>query len=108
MFDLKYVGGDVRPVDIGVPLTEGEVALFTLNDPALPHPVEAHYAVEDVIAALPKYIRLGYTVAIEPFEFSMGKCAVIEDAVGTRICVIDRGGAIIMPEGQETDTPLSL
>ena len=74
-----------------------------IRDPSLPHPVEVHQIVEDGISELPKYIHQGYTIAIEPFEISIGKCAVVEDTFGTRLGVLDKTDGSVKLELSEAD-----
>lgn len=69
---------------------ENEEEVFLLTDPLLPHQIEFHRLVEEALSALPKYIRRGYTIAIEPFRISAGKCAVIQDAGGIRTCLFEK------------------
>lgn len=92
-FGLKPVWRKERSISAGLLFTKSEMEILLLNDPALPNPVEVHSVVEDVISALPKYVRQGYTIAIEPFDISMGKCAVVQDSSGTRLCILDKTSA---------------
>ena len=74
----------------GSSFSECDMDILLLSDSAQTSQVEAHFVVEDVISALPAYIEQGYTIAVEPFDITIGKCAVIQDAAGTRICVFDK------------------
>jgi lactoylglutathione lyase len=74
----------------GSSFSECDMDILLLSDSAQTSQVEAHFVVEDVISALPAYIEQGYTIAIEPFDITIGKCAVIQDTAGTRICIFDK------------------
>jgi hypothetical protein len=65
------------------PTPQDEVDIH-LND------VDIHYLVEDKLSALPAYLRQGYSIAIEPFPTDDGKCAVLQDAHGTRLGILER------------------
>jgi hypothetical protein len=71
--------------------------ILWLHDPALTAPIEVHAVVEDMLAALPNYMRQDYTLAIAPFTISVGKCAILQDASGTRICILERTRATRTP-----------
>ncbi len=45
--------------------------------------------VENVIAAVANYTAQGCRVLVEPFDIAIGKCAVIADPFGTRLCILD-------------------
>jgi hypothetical protein len=45
--------------------------------------------VENVIAAVANYAAQGCRVLVEPFDIAIGKCAVIADPFGTRLCILD-------------------
>jgi hypothetical protein len=69
---------------------ERAAEVFLLSDPLLTCQIEIHRLVEDTLSALPKYIHRGYTLAVEPFRVSAGRCAVIQDSCGTRICLFEK------------------
>src|SRR5579883_1976561 len=66
--------------------------VFFLGDPALPERVEVHAVIEDELASLPRYLERDYSIVIEPFETSRGRCAVLQDALGNRLCIVDTSG----------------
>ena len=68
----------------------GETQVLLLRHPALPDPMEVHQVIEDRMTALPRYIQQDYTVVVEPFDISMGRCAVLQDAFGKRYCLLER------------------
>ena len=59
------------------------------HNPDIPSSVEVHYLVDDVVAAVANYAEKGCHVLVEPFDITIGKCAVIEDPFGTRLCILD-------------------
>jgi predicted enzyme related to lactoylglutathione lyase len=60
------------------------------SNPTPPDNMDIHYLVEDVLSALPKYIRQGYSIAVEPFSTEEGKCVVLQDPQGTRLGILER------------------
>lgn len=55
----------------------------------MPSPVEVHYLVDNVVAAIAYYEAQGCSVLVAPFDITIGKCAVIQDPFGTRLCILD-------------------
>lgn len=82
----------------GSSFSECDMDILLLSDSAQTSQVEAHFVVEDVISALPVYIEQGYTIAVEPFDITIGKCAVIQDAAGTRICIFDKRNIFMLSD----------
>ncbi|MGA8655890.1 MAG: hypothetical protein WB586_07045 [Chthoniobacterales bacterium] len=58
-------------------------------DPSIPSSVEVYYLVDDVLAAVAVYAAHGCQVLVAPFDIAIGKCAVISDPFGTRLCILD-------------------
>lgn len=71
----------------------GHHGVFLLGDPALQERIEVHAMIEDTLAALPRYLLQDYSIAIEPFPTSQGKCVVLQDMQGNRLCILDRAGS---------------
>jgi lactoylglutathione lyase len=69
------------------PETDAEIVLH--NDPSIPSSVEVYYMVDDVVAAVAHYTTQGCNILIAPFDITIGKCAVIRDPFGTRLCILD-------------------
>jgi len=88
--NLKPVWQHTRNILTRLHCPEREAEVFLLSDPLLSCQIEFHRVVEDAISAIPKYIHRGYTLVIEPFHISAGKCAVIQDTCGTRICLFEK------------------
>jgi lactoylglutathione lyase len=74
-------------VGLVFPETDSEIVLH--SDPNIPSSVEVHYLVDDVVAAVVHYATEGCDVLVAPFEITVGKCAVIRDPFGTRLCILD-------------------
>jgi lactoylglutathione lyase len=87
VFGLKPVWREVGSVGMGLPETDAEIVLH--NNAAIPHKVEVHYLVDDVVAAVKTYVEKGCRVLVPPFDVLIGKCAVIEDPFATTICILD-------------------
>jgi len=74
-------------VGLVFPETDAEIVLH--SDPNIPSSVEVHYLVDDVVAAVAHYAAEGCNVLVAPFDIAVGKCAVIRDPFGTRLCILD-------------------
>jgi predicted enzyme related to lactoylglutathione lyase len=74
---------------IGLVFPESDAEIVLHCDPNIPSSVEVHYLVENVIAAVANYAAQGCRVLVEPFAIAIGKCAVIADPFGTRLCILD-------------------
>jgi hypothetical protein len=73
-------------------LSTDEAQILTLRHPALPGPIEIHQVIEDTMTALPDYVQQDYTIVVEPFESSLGKCAILQDSFGKRYCLLEKPG----------------
>jgi predicted enzyme related to lactoylglutathione lyase len=87
VFGLKPRWREAGAVGMRMPDTDAEIVLHSSAD--IPHKVEVHYLVENVIEAVKSYAEKGCRVLVPPFEVLIGKCAVIEDPFGTVICLLD-------------------
>jgi predicted enzyme related to lactoylglutathione lyase len=74
---------------IGLVFPESDAEIVLHCDLNIPSSVEVHYLVENVIAAVANYAAQGCRVLVEPFDIAIGKCAVIADPFGTRLCILD-------------------
>lgn len=85
---------DLRPLwsgdgSIGLVFAESDAEIVLHNDPAIPSSVEVYYKVDDVVAAVAHYTAQGCQVLVAPFDITIGKCAVMKDPFGTRLCILD-------------------
>jgi len=87
VFGLEPLWRDAGSVGMGLPETDAEIVLHTNAE--IPHKVEVHYLVDDVVAAVKIYAEKGCRVLVRPFDVTIGKCAVIEDPFATTICILD-------------------
>jgi len=87
VFGLRPSWSGDDSIGLVFPETDSEIVLH--NDPAIPSPVEVHYLVEDVVAVVADYVAKGCLLLVEPFDITIGKCAVIKDPFGTRLCILD-------------------
>jgi len=87
VFGLKPLWREAGAVGMKMPETDAEIVLH--NNAEIPNKVEVHYLVDDVVAAVKSYGEKGCRVLVPPFDVLIGKCAVIQDPFGTRICVLD-------------------
>jgi predicted enzyme related to lactoylglutathione lyase len=74
---------------IGLRFPESDAEIVLHSDPNIPSSVEVYYLVDDVIAAVAHYIARGCRILVEPFDITIGKCAVVQDPFGTRLCILD-------------------
>jgi predicted enzyme related to lactoylglutathione lyase len=74
---------------IGLKFQENDAEIVLHNDPAIPSSVEVHYLVDDVVAAIAHLAAQGCHILVAPFPITIGKCAVIRDPFGTRLCILD-------------------
>src|SRR6266480_5595279 len=68
--------------------------------PDIPSRVEVHYLVENVISAVQTLETNGCRKLVDPFDIAIGKCAVIEDPFGTRLCILDMTKGPLKPGPQ--------
>jgi lactoylglutathione lyase len=87
VFGLRPQWSGDGSVGLVFPETDSEIVLH--SDPNIPSSVEVHYLVDDVVAAVAHYAAEGCDVLVAPFDITVGKCAVIRDPFGTRICILD-------------------
>jgi len=87
VFGLRPQWSGDDSIGLAFPETDAEVVLH--NDPDIPSSVEVHYLVDDVVDAVAHLAAQGCLVLIAPFAITIGKCAVIRDPFGTRLCILD-------------------
>lgn len=87
VFGLRPQWSGDDSIGLAFPETDAEVVLH--NDPDIPSSVEVHYLVDDVVDAVVHLAAQGCQVLIAPFDITIGKCAVIRDPFGTRLCILD-------------------
>lgn len=87
VFGLEPLWREGGTVGMGMPETDAEIVLHNRAD--IPHKVEVHYLVDDVVAAVGSWAEKGCRVIVQPFDVLVGKCAVIEDPFRTKICLLD-------------------
>lgn len=83
-------GGDSST---GALLPESDTQVFWLCAPGLSEPIDVHAVKEGALSTLPAYVQRDYTIAIAPFDFGGNKCAVLQDACGRRLCLIEKGNS---------------
>lgn len=74
---------------IGLVFPESDAEIVLHNDADIPSSVEVHYLVDDVVTAVAHYTAQGCRMLVAPFGITIGKCAVIQDPFGTRLCILD-------------------
>jgi predicted enzyme related to lactoylglutathione lyase len=74
---------------IGRVFRETDAEIVFHCDPKIPSSVKVYYKVDDVISAVANYAARGCEVLVAPFDITIGKCAVLKDPFGTRLCILD-------------------
>jgi lactoylglutathione lyase len=87
VFGLRPKWSGDGAVGLVFPETDAEIVLH--RETAIPSSVEVHYLVDDVVVAVAHYAAEGCEILVAPFDITIGKCAVIRDPFGTRLCVLD-------------------
>lgn len=86
VFGLRPLWHDATSAGMGMPETDAEVVLHTMD---LPGDRAVHYLVDDVHDAVATAQRAGCVVREAPFEVAIGLCAVLEDPFGNTVCLLD-------------------
>ncbi len=86
VFGLRLLWRDESSAGLGMPETDAEVVLHTMD---LPDDQSVHYLVDDVPAAVATSQEAGCAVRVAPFDVAIGKCAVLEDPFGNSVCLLD-------------------
>jgi lactoylglutathione lyase len=74
---------------VGLVFPEIDAEIVLHNDPTIPSSVEVHYLVDDVVDTVACLAAQGCHILVAPFDITIGKCAVISDPFGTRLCMLD-------------------
>lgn len=87
VFGLRVNWRQADSVGLRFPETDTEIVLHTKSD--IPSRVEVYYLVEDVASAVATLRENGCHILTEPFDITIGKCAIIQDPFGARLCMLD-------------------
>ena len=87
VFGLRPNWSGDDSIGLVFPETDAEIVLH--RDADIPSQVEVHYLVDDVVAVVEDFVAKGCRLLVEPFDITIGKCAVIKDPFGTRLCMLD-------------------
>jgi lactoylglutathione lyase len=87
VFGLRPKWSGERAVGLVFPETDAEIVLH--RETTIPSSVEVYYLVNDVVVAVAHYAAQGCEILVAPFDITIGKCAVIKDPFGTRLCILD-------------------
>ena len=74
---------------VGLVFPEADAEIVLHRETTIPSLVEVYYLVDDVVVAVAHYAAEGCEILVAPFDITIGKCAVIRDPFGTRLCVLD-------------------
>jgi lactoylglutathione lyase len=88
VFGLRAIWSGDGSIGLAFPESDAEIVLH--NDPNIPSGVEVYYVVDSVRAAVANVSAEGCEVLVAPFDIRIGKCAVIKDPFGTRLCILDK------------------
>ncbi|GAA2482341.1 VOC family protein [Winogradskya humida] len=86
VFGLRTLWHDELAVGMGMPETDAEVVLHTMD---LARDVGVRYLVDDVLAAVAAYEHGGCVIREPLFDIAIGRCAVLEDPFGNAVCILD-------------------
>ena len=86
VFGLRPLWRDETSVGMGMPETDAEIVLHTMD---LAGDRSVHYLVDDVLDAVAAGQRAGCVLREPPFEVAIGRCAVLEDPFGNTVCLLD-------------------
>jgi lactoylglutathione lyase len=86
VFDLRRLWQDESSVGLGLPETDAEIVLHTMD---MPSDVNVHYLVDDVDTSVAVYAGRGATIRTAPFDIAVGRCSVLEDPYGNPVCLLD-------------------
>ena len=98
VFGLQPVWWDEQSAGLAFPESDAEIVVHSYPD--MPSPVEVHYLVDDVISAVQTLATKGCQILVQPFDIAIGKCAVIKDPFGTRLCILDMTKGPLKPGPQ--------
>jgi lactoylglutathione lyase len=87
VFGLRPQWSGEGAVGLAFPESDAEIVLH--HEKTIPSSVEVHYLVDDVVLAVAHYAEQGCQILVAPFDITIGKCAVISDPFGTRLCILD-------------------
>ena len=87
VFGLRPLWSGDDSIGLALPETDAEIVLY--NDPDIPSGIEVYYLVDDVIDAVAHFALHGCQILVAPFDITIGKCAIISDPFGTRLCILD-------------------
>jgi lactoylglutathione lyase len=82
VFGLRPLWRDDSSVGMGMPDTDAEIVLHTMD---LPREWSVYYLVDDVRSAVSGETQ----VLREPFEIAIGWCAVLADPFGNPVGILD-------------------
>jgi len=87
----------------GLRLAESEAELVLQTERPGP---ETDLTVADVLAAVEQFVAAGGRVVVEPFDITIGRCAVIADPWDNHLVILDnsKGYLTTDPEGNVTGT----
>ncbi len=98
VFGLQPVWWDEQAAGLAFPESDAEIVVHCYTN--IPSPVEVHYLVDDVVSAVQTLATKGCQILVQPFDIAIGKCAVIKDPFGTRLCILDMTKGPLKPGPQ--------
>jgi lactoylglutathione lyase len=74
---------------VGRVFPETDAEIVPHRETTIPPSVIDHYLVDDVVVAAAHYAAEGCLIIVAPFDITIGKCAVLRDPFGARLCILD-------------------
>lgn len=93
VFGLKPIWQDQQNEQAGLLFPDSDAEIILHCDPTISGQVVVQYLVDDVGAAIERYVEQGCKVLTEPFETRTGRGAVVQDPFGTRLYLVDMSKA---------------
>ena len=86
----ELVWRDETAAGLRLPDSNAELVLHTDD-----RPIETDLSVESVPDAIDRFVRAGGSVAVEPFEIRVGRCAVIRDPWQNHLVILDESKGLL-------------
>ena len=91
----ELIWRDDAAAGLRLPDSDAELVLHTDA-----RPIETDLLVASVPAAIARFVEAGGKVIVEPFEISIGLCAVIEDPWQNRLVILDSSMGLLQSDAE--------
>lgn len=80
---------------LAMPGTDAELVLYVDGEHS-----ETDLKVDDVAAAVARFVDAGGTVVLPPFDIAIGKCALVRDPDGNVLVLLDTGKGLLRTDAE--------